>query len=196
MEILVSTNEAANILGISVQGVHYRIKANKLKSLKKDGKTFVYIDQNKTLQPKETEQNAQQINIHNEVVKLKDEHISLLKQTIAWIKKQNKKEISRLQKSHDKVIDAFKSEISLLQKAYNELHKLYQNQSNQIEHKVVKKDFLELYEFIELMSKTGKSKNEIKLLILDRVKIGDKRFMFNSFTKDFKIVNDDFKDII
>lgn len=44
MEKLVSISEAANILGISVQGIHYRIKQGKLKSKKTDGKIFVYMD--------------------------------------------------------------------------------------------------------------------------------------------------------
>ena len=41
MERLVTTSEAAQILGLSLQGVHYRIKKEQLKSIKKDGKTFV-----------------------------------------------------------------------------------------------------------------------------------------------------------
>ena len=40
MERLVTTSQAAEILGLSLQGIHYRIKKNQLKSLKKDGKTF------------------------------------------------------------------------------------------------------------------------------------------------------------
>ena len=44
MERLVTTSQAAEILGLSLQGVHYRIKKEQLKSVKKDGKTFVYVD--------------------------------------------------------------------------------------------------------------------------------------------------------
>ena len=44
MERLVTTSQAAEILGLSLQGIHYRIKKNQLKSIKKDGKTFVYIN--------------------------------------------------------------------------------------------------------------------------------------------------------
>ncbi len=43
MERLVTTSQAAEILGLSLQGIHYRIKKDQLKSIKKDGKTFVYI---------------------------------------------------------------------------------------------------------------------------------------------------------
>ena len=44
MERLVTTSQAAEILGLSLQGIHYRIKKEQLKSIKKDGKTFVYIN--------------------------------------------------------------------------------------------------------------------------------------------------------
>ena len=43
MERLVTTGEAAQLLGLSLQGVHYRIKSGQLKSLKQGGKTFVYV---------------------------------------------------------------------------------------------------------------------------------------------------------
>ena len=45
MERLVTTSQAAEILGISLQGIHYRIKNKKLKSIKEGGKTYVYISQ-------------------------------------------------------------------------------------------------------------------------------------------------------
>ena len=44
LERLVTTTQAAQLLGLSLQGVHYRIKKNQLKSIKKTGKIFVYID--------------------------------------------------------------------------------------------------------------------------------------------------------
>lgn len=209
MEVLVSTNEAANILGLSVQGVHYRIKTKKLRSIKKDGKTFVYIDKNKLDSNNlnnSIKEDTQQVNINHEVIKLKDEQISFLKKSIAWITKQNKQEISRLQKSHDNVVDAFKSEISLLQKAYNELHKLYNNPQSVLEKKYEDTDiaskkntikpYIDVVDFVDMMLIHGKSRIEIKNIIIQRVKIGDKRFIFNSITKELKILNDQFKDII
>ena len=55
MERLVTTSQAAEILGLSLQGIHYRIKKEQLKSIKKDGKTFVYInDDIKIETPKNT----------------------------------------------------------------------------------------------------------------------------------------------
>ncbi|HFU74626.1 MAG TPA: DNA-binding protein [Arcobacter sp.] len=201
MEVLVSTNEAANILGLSVQGVHYRIKTKKLKSIKKDNKTFVYIDQTLVNSKNEPIQNKESVekDINNEIIKLKDEQISFLKKSIAWITKRNNQEIKRLQDSHEKVVDAFKSEISLLQKAYNELHKLYDKKDQVIEDKsnnVESNDYLSLNEFITILQNHGKSLNDIKQIILDRVKLGDKRFVYNSITKDLRILNDTFRDII
>ena len=45
MERLVTTSQAAEILGLSLQGIHYRIKKEQLKYIKKDGKIFVYINE-------------------------------------------------------------------------------------------------------------------------------------------------------
>mgnify|MGYP000172733768 CR=1 FL=1 len=201
MEVLVSTNEAANILGLSVQGVHYRIKTKKLKSIKKDNKTFVYLDNNVVNKKEQTVQEHASIekDITNEVIKLKDEQISFLKKSIAWITKRNNQEIKRLQTAHDKTVDAFKSEITLLQKAYNELHKLYKNTQEQITDKnntEPSKDYLSVNEFITLLLDYGKTPLEIKKLILQRVKIGDRRFIYNSISKELRILNDPFKDII
>lgn len=205
MELLVSTNEAANILGLSVQGIHYRIKTKKLKSIKKDRKVFVYLDKNlvdKNTQTNKTQDKQNQENqttIQNEIVKIKDEQISFLKKSLGWITKQNKKEIKRLQKSHDKVIDAFKSEISLLQKAYNELHKLYQSEQEKIAYNDKTEEikrFLNIKEFVALLLDHGYKPSSIKNIIIQKVQDGDKRFIFNSFTKELKILNDPFKDII
>ena len=43
MERLVTTSQAAEILGLSLQGIHYRIKKDQLKSIKKDGKILIYL---------------------------------------------------------------------------------------------------------------------------------------------------------
>ena len=90
MEILVTTNEAANILGLSVQGVHYRIKSKKLKSLKKDGKVFVYLDK-ELVKSNDQKEQKNETAIHDEVLKYKDEQISFLKKSIAWITRKIKK---------------------------------------------------------------------------------------------------------
>jgi hypothetical protein len=198
MEVLVGTNEAANILGLSVQGVHYRIKTKKLKSIKKDNKTFVYVEKNlanKVLNNNEQAENLK-LDVTNEIIKLKDEQISFLKKSITWITKRNNQEIQRLQSAHDKTVDAFKSEISLLQKAYNELHKLYSSATQNVEYKADEQKFISTKEFVLLLLNNGKTPYEIKKLILQRVKIGDKRFVYNSYTKELRILNDSFKDIL
>ena len=77
MENLVSSSEAAKILGISVQGIHYRIKQGKLKSEKKDGKILVYMDDIKKSS--------------------KDEQILLLKKSLKLMENQFKDDINRLE---------------------------------------------------------------------------------------------------
>lgn len=193
MEVLVSTNEAANILGLSVQGIHYRIKTKKLRSIKKDGKTFVYVDQQE-IKPRTLEQESTtQFDTNKEIIKTKDEQISLLKKTLKWINKQHIKEISRLERNHDKVIDTFKSEINLLQKAYNELQKLYKSQNTkQITYD---KPYLSLEEFILLMKQKGKNIKDIKRLILLRVQLNDSRFYYDSALNILQIKNADFNDL-
>ena len=149
MKKLVSSSEAASILGLSLQGIHYRIKKGQLESIKKDGKTFVYIDENTTISnttkpttPKPTKntptkvtpkQQIDQNNIINQfALKSKDEQISLLKKTIKLIKKQYIAEISRLETNHQKALNVFQSEVELLKSAFNEMQQIYKNQNKLI----------------------------------------------------------------
>lgn len=78
MERLVTTSQAAQILGLSLQGVHYRIKNNQLKSIKKSGKTYVYISEHVQDKSNIDEKPVEIIEIR-EIIKVKDEQISLLK---------------------------------------------------------------------------------------------------------------------
>lgn len=78
MERLVTTSQAAQILGLSLQGVHYRIKNNQLKSIKKSGKTYVYISEHVEDKSKKDEKPVEIIEI-KELIKVKDEQIDLLK---------------------------------------------------------------------------------------------------------------------
>jgi len=193
MEVLVSTNEAANILGLSVQGVHYRIKTKKLRSIKKDGKTFVYVDQGQINTTPLVQETTNEVNQNEAIIKSKNEQISLLKKTLKWINKQHIKEITRLERSHDKVIDTFKSEINLLQKAYNELQKLYKVQNTK--PIALDKPYLSLEEFILLMKQKGKNIKDIKRLILLRVQLNDSRFYYDSSLNILQIKNADFNDL-
>ncbi len=76
---MVTTTEATEIIESSLQGNHYRIKKNQLKSEKKDGKLFVYIDE-KTIKNSlnENKQNNQE-DIFERVIQSKDEQIEILK---------------------------------------------------------------------------------------------------------------------
>jgi len=129
LERLVSTAEAAEILGLSLQGIHYRIKKNQLKSLKQDGKVFVYIDEN--IKQVNSNQNIQNTTIQSSFDKLiesKDEQITLLKKSIKWMRRQYISEIERLKKNQKRIIEVFNSEIKLLQSAFNEMRAIYKPQ--------------------------------------------------------------------
>ena len=88
MERLVTTTQAAEILGLSLQGIHYRIKKNQLKSIKQSGKIFVYITDKmenesakvSTVNKTNPINQANQVNSNNEtklVIEVKDEQIAL-----------------------------------------------------------------------------------------------------------------------
>ncbi len=209
MLTLLSTNEAALRLGISIQGVHYRIKTNKLKSIVKDGKTFVYVD----IEDQKEIKNNENTSASAEVIKVKDEQISLLKRAIRWMGFQHKQEIERMEQTHNKLIDVFKSEVELLQRAYNEMQTLYQSQ-NVIESKQpvttnnntynnttyntqnTKPETLSLNDFLLLMRKKGKSNNQIKQILYDAIKSGDNRFNYNPIKKTIVISNVSFDDLL
>jgi hypothetical protein len=195
---LLSTNEAASKLGISVQGVHYRIKTNKLKSIQKDGKTFVYVEIEEPTKPKQEETQHYSI----EIIKVKDEQISLLKRALRWLTFQHKSEIKRLEENHNKLIDVFKSEVELLQKAYNEMQNLYKIEYktpsiNQVQAENEKKsDIISLQEFLILMKRYKKSNIQIKNILYDCIQSGDERFVYDSKNKKLVIYNDNFKDLV
>lgn len=209
MLTLLSTNEAALKLGISVQGVHYRIKTNKLKSIVKDGKTLVYVD----IEDQKETKNNESTSASAEVIKVKDEQISLLKRAIRWMGFQHKQEIERMEETHNKIIDVFKSEVELLQRAYNEMQTLYQSQ-NVIESKQpvttnnntyntttystqnTQPETLSLNDFLLLMRKKGKSNNQIKQILYDAIKSGDTRFNYNPIKKTIVISNVSFDDLL
>ncbi|OCL84271.1 hypothetical protein [Arcobacter porcinus] len=193
MRKLVSTKEASEILGISVQGVHYRIKKNQLQSQTKDGKIFVYIDEiDQKFTNKKDSKDEQNI-----IANLKDEQILILKKSLKYLKKMHDKEIKRLENSHKMAIDVFNREIKLLQSAFNEMRTVYKNE---IEYKKDKtsenrSEFLTLKEFFIILKKASKTDLEIKDIIINSIKNGDKRFIYNRITKKILIYRDDFKDL-
>ena len=159
LERLVTTAQAAEILGLSLQGIHYRIKKNQLKSLKKDGKVYVYVDDTQKYNFEEKTENHKQQNNINEIIEVKNEQIELLKKSIKWMKKQYISEIYRLEKNQKRIIEVFNSEIKLLQSAFNEMKAIYKpklenkNQTNS-------SDFLPLKEFFVIMKRANKTEKE------------------------------------
>ena len=201
MERLVTTSQAAEILGLSLQGIHYRIKKEQLKSIKKDGKIFVYIDdsENKIQTNNQTKiQNTKQNNFDNfqAVIDVKNEQIELLKKSMKWMKKQYISEIFRLEKNQNQIVEVFNSEIQLLQSAFNEMRSIYKPQIKQETKKEENKDFIKIKDFFILMKRYNKTENEIKLIIFNGIKTGDKRFVYNKIEKKLLILNSDFIDLI
>ncbi len=199
MERLVSSSEAARILGLSLQGIHYRIKNGKLKSTKQDGKTFVYLDE-LVINPQKQIQEVKATNI-NEVIVGKNDQIILLKKSLKAMRNQYKDEIQRLEKSQENIILVFQSEISLLQSAFNEMRNLYQLGSNSSKKSEVKSDknnfnMMTIQDFFIFMKQNNKSESQIKAMILEKIREEDKRFIYNKKTKEVLIYKSDFLDLI
>jgi len=204
---LVSSSEAAHILGLSLQGIHYRIKKGQLESVKKDGKIFVYVDSKVS-----TNSNIQkQSNLQNndKIIEVKDQQIELLKKTIKFLKKQKDGEIKRLEKQQEKIMDVFQSEVDLLKSAFNEMRTLYKvshKPSSIIDNKITKDkpindstvdfNFMDIKDFFIFMKNHNKTDSQIKTIILDKIKQGDKRFIYNKQSKDVIIYKSDFLDLI
>ena len=204
MERLVTTSQAAEILGLSLQGVHYRIKKEQLKSVKKDGKTFVYVDDEQNTSHNFSNvkvENSKQNNFDNfqSVIDVKNEQIEILKKSMKWMKKQYISEIFRLEKNQNKIIEVFNSEISLLQSAFNEMRSVYKPQIQQeIKTKTEKQsnDFILVKDFFILMKRYNKTEQEIRFIIFNAIKNADKRFIYNKVEKKLLILNSDFLDLI
>jgi len=193
LERLVSTSQAAQILGLSLQGIHYRIKNNQLKSLKRSGKTYVYISD--YLQ-EQTQTKQDSVDDSNKVLEVKDEQIELLKESMSWMKNQYKDEIERLEKNQKRIIKVFKSEIQLLQNAFNEMRTIYKSEHKQLENNNVDFSFMSINEFFLLMRKHNKSDRQIKILILNQIKNKDKRFIFKKESKELMIYKSDYSDLV
>ena len=205
MERLVTTAQAAEILGLSLQGIHYRIRNKKLKSIKQGGKTYVYISDDFD---QKIEQPVKDTVEKESLVGAKNEQIVLLKKTIKWLKRQHQEEILRLEKNQQQIIEVFKSEISLLQSAFNEMRSIYkpqlqntsasfeQDSSEENEFQSPKERFISLQDFTLYMKKHHKSANDIKMIILKALHARDRRFMYNKKTKKILILNKDFSDLV
>ena len=201
MERLVTTAQAAQILGLSLQGVHYRIKKNQLKSIKKSGKTYVYIsDHIENKNEAKIELKEYQTDTINEIVKAKDEQIVTLRKSMKWMRKQYISEIDRLEKNQKRIISVFNREIELLQSAFNEMRSIYKPQllNQQMQNNTTKeKDkFVSIQDFSIYLKRHQKSEKEIKLIILKSIQKRDSRFIYNKKDKKLLILNEDFSDLI
>ncbi len=208
MERLVSTAEAAEILGLSVQGIHYRIRKNQLKSEKIDGKTFVYVSETKTpinQNRKTTTQNNNTNSNLDLIIDSKDEQIKLLKKSIKWMRNQYISEISRLEKNQKRIIEVFNSEIKLLQSAFNEMRAIYKPQIVQnietsekkedVQKDELKERYISIKEFFSIFRNIGRSDIEIKSIIQTAIKNEDARFIYKKDEKKLMILNEDFSDL-
>ncbi|MAC83064.1 MAG: DNA-binding protein [Arcobacter sp.] len=203
MERLVTTTQAAQILGLSLQGVHYRIKKNQLKSIKQSGKIFVYISDKVENESIKVSSNNK-INVNNDVsliIEVKDEQIALLKKSQKWMKKQYVSEINRLERNQKDMMSVLNSEIKLLQSAFNEMRSIYKPQIEELKktndtvfNKTSK--FITLKEFTLFMKRNHKSQDDIKLIILKAIKDNDKRFIYNKSDKKLLILNSNFDDLL
>jgi len=203
LERLVTTTQAAQILGLSLQGVHYRIKKNQLKSIKQSGKIFVYItDKMENESTKvSTSNKTNQNNDVSLIIEVKDEQIALLKKSQKWMKKQYISEINRLERNQKDMMSVLNSEIKLLQSAFNEMRSIYKPQIEELKktndtvfNKTSK--FITLKEFTLFMKKNHKSQNDIKLIILNAIKDNDERFIYNKSDKKLLILNSNFEDLL
>jgi len=208
---LVSSNEAAQILGLSLQGIHYRIKKGQLESIKKDGKIFVYVDgttQTKTQNSSslsDTATNNYKL-LEEKIIESKDQQIHLLKKTIKFMKKQYTSEIERLDQNQTQVLQVFQSEVDLLKSAFNEMRNIYRldHKEQQTQEKkenthiapVESMEFMELKDFFIFMREHNKTDAQTKSIILEKVKAGDKRFIYNKNSKEILIYKSDFLDLV
>ncbi len=201
MERLVTTAQAAQILGLSLQGVHYRIKKQQLKSIKKSGKTYVYIsDQVESKEEPKVELREVPIDTIKEIVKAKDEQIITLKKSMKWMRKQYISEIDRLEKNQKRIIGVFNREIELLQSAFNEMRSIYKPQiENQIPSKdefIQESKFISIQDFTIYLKRHSKSEKDIKLIIFKALQKKDPRFIYNKKDKKLLILNKDFSDLV
>lgn len=200
MERLVTTSQAAEILGLSLQGIHYRIKKNQLKSIKEAGKTFVYITSKMEKESTSKASNNRQTtnNEITSIIEVKNEQITLLKKSMKWMKRQYISEIKRLEKNQEDMMGVLNSEIKLLQSAFNEMRSIYKPQIEELKknnNSSSKAEFISLKDFSILMKRYNKSQNDIKLIILTAIKNNDRRFVYNKLEKKLLILNSDFKDL-
>jgi predicted site-specific integrase-resolvase len=208
MEKLMKPSEYAKELGISRQAVYAKIKRGILKSKDVDGKLYIVVEhstskaKNSTSKPKSSKPTVTQsskIDInYEELLKAKDETISVLKETISDLKESNK-EIST----------TLRSEIDLLKEAFYEMRTLYtnqleyQNSSQDIEHIEILQEetpkstseWIGFKKFVKIYDIKAKKVDKLKKRFKKLYKNGDMRF--DMIDDKFKIdISQDFSDLL
>lgn len=195
---LVTSAQAAKILNLSIQGIHYRIKNGQLKAIKENGKTLVYIADSLVNENNYSSNEQVNNNISDQIISEKNNQIKILKKYIKQSKNQYQNEINRLEQNQDKIISVFQSEIDLLQSAFNELRNLYKldHPTHTATHNYTNLELMDIKEFFILMRKHSKTNKQIKAIILDKVKANDRRFIYDKNSKSIVIYKSDFLDLI
>lgn len=200
MKKLVSSSEAAYLLGLSLQGVHYRIKQGQLESVKKEGKTYVYIDTSKIKQNEPEQNTPQEQSVQlSALVEAKDQQIRFLKKTVKFLKKNHEREIQRLQHNQEKIFSVFQSEVDLLKSAFNEMKRIYaleHEKKGKTDVSYGNEGFMDIKEFFIFMRQHKKTDSQVKKIILDRVRMNDRRFVYDKKNKELLIYKSDFLDLI
>ena len=133
-EKLLKPAEYAEMVGISRQSVYMKIKRGLIPSKRIDGKLYVIVKEedevSSDMQESENTQkedfqqesylNSESVTNLTDLIKAKDETISILKETIADLKESNQM-----------ITTTLRSEVELLKDAFNEMKKIY---TLQIEH--------------------------------------------------------------
>jgi len=134
--ILVTTAQAAKILNLSIQGVHYRIKHGHLKYIKKDNKIFIYIEASKlnTLNETKTKSNKTQ-----EKPNIKKENISVEKTNpSASISTNNINSTNSNNNTNNTTYDALLKEkdaqVNILKRYLKLMRKQYENEILRLEN--------------------------------------------------------------
>ena len=196
MSKLVKPSEYAKQCGISRQAVYAKIKKGLLKSKKVEGQIFIELDSSVNLASvKKSSNNTLQQSIDTkELIKAKDETISILKNTIEDLKATN-----------NLIVGTLKGEVELLKEAFGEMQLLYRTQ---IEHLKVKtppklehinpideNDFIDIKELSNILNLTKEERKKFRKAAKGMVKSGDFRFVIVD-SELYALKNADYSDFL
>ncbi|MEY3091168.1 MAG: hypothetical protein RL113_1484, partial [Pseudomonadota bacterium] len=157
MEKLMKPAEFAKEFGISRQAVYAKIKRKILSTKNVEGKLYIVMDKEATsgaqqnekiilTKPKNPSFNEpnKSITEYEDLLKAKDETISVLKETVNDLKESNKQ-----------ISTTLRGEIDLLKEAFYEMRTLYKTQ---LEHKKMHHDMIDVIEHNETQEWVGVKK--------------------------------------